>query len=212
MRDATATLKRPSPHACAGGLGQTDELFKYLNSASGEWFQHVTSMERVVELAKTHPLVSTISANLENLVEDRELDERGYAKKGDQSNFFLSLSLAVSGKVMNVGISTRHSEASTSFFGLWWRPKGPDEWSEIETEVAREVFYDLMELDADRVRAADEAASGAPAGAASGAPASGAPEATTEREPEPEPHCIVLYGSALLCVAFFEFWHTLRLA
>ena len=113
---------------------------------------------------------------------------------------------------MNVGISTRHSEAPTSFFGLWWRPKGPDEWSEIETEVAREVFYDLMELDADRVRAADEAASGAPAGAASGAPASGAPEATTEREPEPEPHCIVLYGSALLCVAFFEFWHTLRLA
>ena len=67
---------------------------------------------------------------------------------------------------MNVGISARHSEEPMSLFGLWWRPKGPDEWSEIETEVAREVFYDLMELDADRVRAADEAASGAPAGAA----------------------------------------------
>ena len=88
MRDATATLKRPSPHACAGGLGQTDELFKYLNSASGEWFQHVTSMKRVVELAKTHPLVSTIQAQLENLAEDRELDERGYAKRATRATSF----------------------------------------------------------------------------------------------------------------------------
>ena len=123
MRDATATLKRPSPHACAGGLGQTDELFKYLNSASGEWFQHVTSMERVVELAKTHPLVSTIQVMHQNLAEDRELDERGYAKKGDQSNFFLSLSLAVSGKVMHVGISTRHIDSP--FLGCGGRPRGP---------------------------------------------------------------------------------------
>ena len=102
MRDATATLKRPSPHACAGGLGQTDELFKYKDSASGERFQHVTSMERVAELAKTHPMVSTLKGHLENLLEDRVLDERGRASSGDQSNFWLSLSLAEFGKVMRV--------------------------------------------------------------------------------------------------------------
>ena len=99
-------------------LGQHDELFVYQDSASGEMFRHATSMERVLALATTHPLVSTLNPILENLLEDRVLDDRGRAISGDQSNFYLSLSLAVCGKVMNVGISTRHSEASTSFFGL----------------------------------------------------------------------------------------------
>ena len=96
-----------------------DELFSYQDSASGEWFQHTTSMERVLALATTHPLVSMLTLHPENVFQDRELDKQGRAITGDQSNFFLSLSLAVSGKVMHVGISTRHSEASTSFFGLW---------------------------------------------------------------------------------------------
>ena len=44
-------------------------------------------------------------------------------ERGDQSNFFLALSLAVSGKVMHVGISTRHIESA--FFGCGGRPRDP---------------------------------------------------------------------------------------
>ena len=127
-------------------------MFVY-SSASGERFQHVTSMERVAELAKTHPMVSTLKGHLENLLEDRVLDERGRASSGEQSNFWLSLSLAEFGKVMNVAITTRPSVVSTGCFGLWWRPKESD-WLEAETWVARMVFNDLMELDARRVKRA----------------------------------------------------------
>ena len=105
-------------------------------------------MERVLALAKTHPLVSTLNPHKENLLQDRVLDDRGRAISGDQSNFFLSPSLAVSGKVMHVGISTRQIESS--FFGLWWAPKGSD-LTEAATKVVREVFCDLMELDSSRV-------------------------------------------------------------
>ena len=145
------------------------------SSASGERFQHVTSMERVAELAKTHPMVSTLKGHLENLLEARVLDERGRASSGDQSNFWLSLSLAEFGKVMNVAITTRPSVVSTGCFGLWWRPKGSD-WSEAETRAARMVFNDLMELDARRVKRAGE--TNDPAEAASGA-ASDAPDAAS---------------------------------
>ena len=34
-----------------------DELFSYQDSASGEWFQDTTSMERVLALATTEPMV-----------------------------------------------------------------------------------------------------------------------------------------------------------
>ena len=87
-------------------LGQHDELFVYRDSASGEMFRHATSMERVSALATTHPLVSTLNPVPENVHEDRVLDARGLAISGEQSNIYLSLSLAVCGKVIILGIST----------------------------------------------------------------------------------------------------------
>ena len=141
----------------------------YRDSASGEMFRHATSMERVSALATTHPLVSTLNPAPENVHEDRVLDVRGLAISGEQSNFYLSLSLAACGKVIIVGISTY--DVDSSVLALWWAPTGRD-WIEAELEFARQVFFDLMELDSSSVCPVEEDKDVASAlgGAASGAP------------------------------------------
>ena len=88
----------------------------FVQPDTGEAWQHTTSIERLRELALTHPLVSTTD-RLVRTHPQRVLDKKGRATKGPQSPYELSLSLAETGKVIRVGLSTRGVEAS--LFALW---------------------------------------------------------------------------------------------
>ena len=115
---------------------------------------------------------------MQNWREDRELDEQGLAIKGEQSDFNLSLSLAVTGKVMRVGITTRHIKKG--YFGLWWAPKGTN-WTEADMISGRQTFLDLMELKSANVKDAPEdqrmeLGAGAASGAHWAVATSGAPQ------------------------------------
>ncbi|CAK0907945.1 unnamed protein product, partial [Prorocentrum cordatum] len=137
--------------------------------AAGEMFQRTASMRRALALSKTQPLAATINPSMRNVLQDRVLDDRGRAISDGQSDFALSLSLAVSGGALAVGIFTGKVDSST--FALWLAPRGSN-WTGAETKAARQVFFDLVELDSARVFpvAADKDWAAAAAVAASGAP------------------------------------------
>eukprot|EP00959_Pyramimonas_sp_CCMP1952_P124543 2604319-Pyramimonas_sp.AAC.1 len=79
-------------------------------------------MGRVMVLAGTHPLASALDFQLKSEYENRVADERGRASHGDQSDFTLCISLAVSGKMFHVGLSRRNIK--DDLFGVWWMPRG----------------------------------------------------------------------------------------
>ncbi len=141
-------------------VGIHDELFVYVDPASGEKFQHTTNMHRMWALAQTHPLVDTIYATATSAVvsgvleEERALDERGRAIAGEQGEFAMSLSLSVSSLEFVLGLTTRN--VAESMVALWWRPAGPV-WTERARmgpaglavgarRAAQQVFLDLAEL------------------------------------------------------------------
>ena len=132
-------------------------LFQYADSASGESYQHTTSIQRMAALANSHPLVATmrLSCLRHVLDEDAVVDHEGRAKTTAddspprrQSPYDLSLSLARSGRVFKVGLSTRRKHP-TLFF-LWWKAQGPG-WKDSEINRARATFFDLAELDGDHI-------------------------------------------------------------
>ncbi len=142
-------------------------------SASGEKFKQTTSVERWLELAKTHPMaVGTWHACSRR--KRPAYDERGRAVGGEQSEFGLSLSLAGSGKAFHVGMSTKDVD-DEELVALWWCPHASG-WSPREILAARRTRLDLREVDADEVfppvgeDILEEDAGAAAAGAASGAP------------------------------------------
>ncbi len=141
-------------------VGIHDELFVYVDPASGEKFQHTTNMHRMWALAQTHPLVDTMYATATSAVvsgvleEERALDERGRAIAGEQGEFAMSLSLSVSSLEFVLGLTTRN--VAESMVALWWRPAGPV-WTERARmgpaglavgarRAAQQVFLDLAEL------------------------------------------------------------------
>ena len=83
----------------------------------------------------------------------RVLDEKGRATAGPQSPYELSLSLAVTAKVIRVGLSTRGVEAN--LFALWWSPQSV-RWTELDTQLARAAFFDLAELTSDHLFPGEE--------------------------------------------------------
>ncbi len=140
-------------------VGIHDELFVYVDPASGEKFQHTTNMHRMWALAQTHPLVDTMYATATSAVvsgvleEERVLDERGRAIAGEQGEFAMSLSLSVSSLELVLGLTTRN--IAESMVALWWCPTGPT-WIEMARKgpgsaesarrTAQQVFLDLAEL------------------------------------------------------------------
>ena len=120
----------------------------FVQEDTREAWQHTTSIERLTELALTHPLVSTTSRLMVCRVKAVLTDERGRASEGPQSPYELSLSLAVTGKVIRVGLSTRGVDESLC--ALWWSPKA-ETWTEHDTQLARAAFFDLAELTAEHL-------------------------------------------------------------
>ncbi len=165
-------------------VGIHDELFVYVDPASGEKFQHTTNMHRMWALAQTHPLVDTIYATATSAVvsgvleEERVLDERGRAIAGEQGEFAMSLSLSVSSLELVLGLTTRN--IAESMVALWWCPTGPT-WIEMARKgpgsaesarrTAQQVFLDLAELGGGAIPPTESQvlASAAAAGGASGA-------------------------------------------
>ena len=127
-------------------LGASDDLFEHRDSASGDWFQHVTSVRRWLELAKTHPMVHTCYPYYPRRAA-RVLDEQGRAVSGEQGEFRLSLSLSATGNVFRVGM--RAKNVAPPLVALWWRPMMETDWTPRETLAARRVFFDLCEVEAD---------------------------------------------------------------
>ena len=153
---------------------KSDGLFVHWGSASGEKFKQMTSVERWLELAKTHPMVvGTWHACSRR--KRPAYDERGRAVGGEQSEFGLSLSLARSGKALHVGMSTKDVDDEELVALWWWCPHASGR-SPREILAARRTRLDLREVDADEVfppvgeDILEEDAGAAAAGAASGAP------------------------------------------
>ncbi len=98
-------------------IGERDDLLAHVDSASGEKFQHTTSVHRAFALAQqTHPLVDTAHASVRSSVgrvfQERVLDERGgRAIAGEQGEFALSVSgpPCVFRGVRGGGCSQKHS-------------------------------------------------------------------------------------------------------
>eukprot|EP00959_Pyramimonas_sp_CCMP1952_P062085 1297407-Pyramimonas_sp.AAC.1 len=55
-----------------------------------------------------------------------------------------SVSLAGSAQVFYMGLATKGIHKD--MFGLWWQPIGPD-WTGAHVRAARQVFFDVCELD-----------------------------------------------------------------
>ena len=144
----------PFSQAILGGqgtknVGDETELFTFQDPASGGLREHTTSVERMMALAKTHPLVATTTqAGLKGLRQERVVDRSGRATSGHQSPYTLSLSLAVTGKVLKIGLCSRWM--LPGLFALWWKPHGPG-WKKTETKAARMVFFDVAEVAADHL-------------------------------------------------------------
>ena len=108
-------------------------------------------------MAKTHPLVATLHVGRQrHLLGERDLDIEGRAGSGGwQSRFFLSLSLAGSGRVFRVGLSGGEGLSGggvdSTTFALWWYPKRPCLWSEVDKQAARATFFDMAELSVDHL-------------------------------------------------------------
>ena len=123
------------------------ELFQYRDSDSGQRYQHTTSIGRMDALARSHPLVWTTTTcrslpSVRN--ERREVDCKGRVTSGPQSSFELSLALVSTLKVFRVGLTTG---PGPEFFSLRWKTEG-EGWTHFDWLVARNVFFDIIELDA----------------------------------------------------------------
>eukprot|EP00959_Pyramimonas_sp_CCMP1952_P006022 126201-Pyramimonas_sp.AAC.1 len=61
---------------------------------------------------------------MRNLLDsDRGVDEVGRATSGDQGPYDLSLSLAQTGKVFKIGLTSKRMRPT--LVGVWWRAQGP---------------------------------------------------------------------------------------
>ncbi len=117
-------------------------------------------MARMVELAKTHPVVATWTTS---------------PVSAAQGEFILSVGLSLlGGKVFKAGMTTVN--VASSLVGCWWRPVGSG-WRPCDIQFARRVWLDLCEGDWTGVVGSstcddvlEEDADSAAAGAASGAP------------------------------------------
>ena len=119
------------------------ELFAYTDDDSGEIHQHTTSIQRMLVLARTHPLVHTIDCiHVRNVLDEREEDDKGRVTSGHQSSFELSLSLVETGMVFRVGLRTK--SVRPEFFALHWRTTRTG-WKLDSWSAARNVFFDLIE-------------------------------------------------------------------
>ena len=133
------------------GESTCDDLYVYQDSASGDVYQHTTSIGRILALAKTHPLVATIKpTKVRNDVQggERQVDDKGRATSGQQSSFDLSLSMVETGKVFQVGLTTKG--VRPEFFALHWKTIGSG-WTVRTWIAARSTFFDLIELDASHI-------------------------------------------------------------
>ena len=78
--------------------------------------------------------------------DEREEDyDKGRVTSGHQSSFELCLSLVHTLKVLRVGLRTQN--VRPEFFALHWRTTGKG-WKLGSLIAARNVFFDLIELDA----------------------------------------------------------------
>ncbi len=158
-------------------IGERDDLLAHVDSASGEKFQHTTSVHRAFASAQTHPLVDTAHASVRSSVgrvfQERVLDERGRAIAGEQGELALSVGLPAFSVEFAAGVAAKN--IAESMVALWRCPEGPD-WTEGAERAARQVILDLAELGgapAFPSRRERGASASAAAGAASGASASG---------------------------------------
>ena len=148
--------------------------------------QHTMSVDRMGALAATHPLAATLLSHAKLGWSDRGRDSRGRAKDGfDQSPYHLSVSLAGygGGKTMYMGLTTK-GVRDKDMFGLWWHRAGPD-WTDAHIRAARQLLFDVCELDVQCVFPMDEAdrpSTGGDPTAASGALAGSGGEEPTEVE------------------------------
>ena len=148
--------------------------------------QRTRSVDRTSALAATHPLAATLVPHAKLGWSERVRDSRGRAKDGfDQSPYHLSVSLAGhgGGKTMYMGLTTK-GVRDKDMFGLWWHRAGPD-WTDAHISAARQLFFDVCELDVQSVFPMDEAdrpSTGGDPTAASGALAGSGGEEPTEVE------------------------------
>ena len=129
-------------------------LYVYKDSVSGDTRQHTTSIERIFALAQTHPLVATINRIAHP--GDPKVDKEGRATSGHQSPFDLALGLVGTGKVFQVGLTTKN--VRPELFALHWTTVGSG-WSLGSWIAARSCFFDyLVELEGSHLlREADDA-------------------------------------------------------
>ena len=148
--------------------------------------QHTMSVDRMGALAETHPLAATLLPHAKPGWSGRVRDSRGRAKDGfAQSPYHLSVSLAGygGGKTMYMGLTTKGIR-DKDMFGLWWHRAGPD-WTGAHIWAARQLFFDVCELDVESVfpmGEADRPWTGGDPTAASGALAGSGGEEPAEVE------------------------------
>ena len=124
------------------------DLFQYTDRVSGQTHQHTTSIGRMMALARSHPLVVEGSTTLWLLRSSRDeqkkvdLDDEGRVTSGP--SVVLSMSLVGSLKVFQVGLETG---PGPELFALHWTTQGKD-WTQDSWLAARNVFFDIIELDA----------------------------------------------------------------
>ena len=121
-----------------------------LSPASGAplTHQHYTNIHRMVRLANCHPLVVRWDKHKERKeLDDSKFDKYGRCIKFHQSPFDLHLHLG-SRVSMLVGCSVngaRRSGAHRGLLSLWWSPGPKCRLTEEQEDLARAVFFDVVE-------------------------------------------------------------------
>ena len=122
------------------------DLFQYTDRVSGQTHQHTTSIGRMMALATSHPLVAEGSTTCYLLQSSRDeqnkVDDEGRVTSGP--SHVLSMSLVGTLKVFQVGLKTG---PGPELFALHWTTQGKD-WTQYSWLAARNVFFDIIELDA----------------------------------------------------------------
>ena len=122
------------------------DLFQYTDRVSGQTHQHTTSIGRMMALATSHPLVAEGSTTCYLLQSSRDeqnkVDDEGRVTSGP--SHVLSMSLVGTLKVFEVGLKTG---PVPELFMLHWTTQGKD-WTQDSWLAARNVFFDIIELDA----------------------------------------------------------------
>ena len=122
------------------------DLFQYTDRVSGQTHQHTTSIGRMMALARSHPLVVEGSTTCwllrSSRDEQKKVDDEGRVTSGP--SVVLSMSLVGTLKVFQVGLKTG---PVPELFMLHWTTQGKD-WTQDSWLAARNVFFDIIELDA----------------------------------------------------------------